>query len=202
MNALSFIDHSRSLTKWIPATPITLTGSEKPKDLDDVFWGIKRGTQHREQSKPSQTGSELEGALRTSSSSFKVLVSRVSMHLGLPWLEKLFSQIDSLLDIEEWDERDPVPAQETARTFIRMLLILKVSRKPGLGVSNSGNLVAAWTSGPNRLTVECLPDDKVRWIVSRAIGDEIERAAGSGRIDRLRDVLQPYDPAVWFEYAE
>jgi hypothetical protein len=144
----------------------------------------------------------VEGALRNSQSSFKILISQVSMHLGLEWLQKLFSQIDSLLDIEEWDENDPVPALETARTFIRLLLVLKVNRKPGIGISNSGNLIAAWTTEPNRLTVECLPNDRVRWIVSHVNGGEIERAVGDGRIDRLRDLLQPYEPSVWFEYAE
>jgi hypothetical protein len=180
---------------------MALTGSTKPVSLDDVFSGIKTGPVPDQADRP-EAGFELETALRQSGASFKVLVSRVSMHLGLPWLQKLFSQIDSLLDIEEWDPRDPVPAPETARTFVRLLLLLRVNRKPGIGVSNSGNLIAAWTSGPNRLTVECLPGDRVRWIVSRVVDGEIERAAGDGRIDRLRELLEPYQPAVWFDYGQ
>lgn len=144
----------------------------------------------------------LERALSDSRTSFKLMVSRVSMHLGLEWLRKLFAQVDALLDVEEWDDRDPAPSQGTIGTFIRMLLILKVQRKPGMAVSNSGNLIAAWTSGANRLTVECFPGDKVRWSVARTIDGEVERAAGDGKIERLRDVLAPYQPAVWFEHAQ
>ncbi|NKJ34088.1 hypothetical protein [Rhizobium sp. SG570] len=132
---------------------------------------------------------------------FKISVSRVSMHLGLAWLQKLFLQIDNLYDAEEWDPRDPVPGHETARTFIRMLLTLSVDRKPGIGVSNSGRIIAAWTAGANKLTVECLSNDKVRWVLMRELDGEIERAAGEGKIERLQDFLKPYDPSIWFQHG-
>lgn len=180
-----------------------LTGGRLPASLEDVFTQIQPASFRGDaRDLVDQNKSALERSLRDSSSSFKILASRVSMHLGVHWLQKLFKQIDSLLDSDEWDPRDPVPAPETARTFIRLLLVLSVNRKPGIGISNEGNLIAAWTIDNNRLTVECLPGDRVRWIVSRTINDEIERAAGDGRIERLRDLLQPYKPSIWFDYAE
>jgi len=218
MSASALLDpYSPSVGKLRPAVSVS-TGSQQSQSLEEFFRLFKRSPYTRNvkadhlllsQGEPYQTAAfvrpaepEIERALRDSKSSFKVLVSRVSMHLGFEWLQKLFAQIDSLLDIEEWDEKDPIPALETARTFIRLLLILKVKRKPGIGISNAGNLIAAWTTGQNRLTVECLPSDRVRWIVARMNEGEIERAVGEGRIDRLRDLLQPYEPSVWFEYAE
>ena len=211
MNALALLQHSQSNNDlrqpWAPRG----TGAIAAQTVGDVFQAM-RASQPVSKSPPparsapiavpSDVGGALESALRDSRASFKVLVSRVSMHLGIAWLQKLFTQIDSLLDVEEWDGSDPVPNAETARTFVRLLLAMRVAKKPGLGVSNSGNLVAAWTSGPNRLTVECLPQDRVRWVLSRVIEGETERAAGDGKIERLRDILTPYDPAIWFEYAD
>lgn len=208
MNALAFRQHSQSMSDLAQPRSLRGTGVVASQSVSDILKAIaasqpvSKSVPSAPMSVPTNAGSKLEADLRDSRSSFKVLVSRVSMHLGIAWLQKLFAQIDSLLDVEEWDTSDPVPNAETARTFIRLLLAMKVSRKPGLGVSNSGNLVAAWTSGSNRLTVECLPHDRVRWVLARVIKGETERAAGEGKIDRLRGILAPYDPAVWFEYAD
>lgn len=208
MNQLALLQHSQSVTDLRQPGAIYSTGGSASPYLTEIFKAIRSSQRVSNPATFSKTtvtadeGSKLEADLQDSRASFKVLVSRVSMHLGIPWLQKLFAQIDSLLDVDEWDTSDPIPNSETARTFIRLLLAMKVSRKPGLGVSNSGNLVAAWTSGPNRLTVECLPHDRVRWILAREIDGEIGRAAGDDKIERLRNILDPYDPIVWFEYAE
>lgn len=207
MTALAAIRHSQVVTNLKQAGAFRGTGDTASRSLNTIFEAIRTSQQVLKPVTVTQTApitdddAKLQAALQDSRSSFKVLVSRVSMHLGIEWLQKLFSQIDSLLDVDEWDSSDPVPSAETARTFIRLLLAMKVSRKPGLGVSNSGNLVAAWTTGPNRLTVECLPHDRVRWVLARVIEGETERAAGDGKIERLREILAPYDPAIWFEYA-
>lgn len=208
MSALAAARHSQIVTNLQQAGAFQGTGGTASRSLNAIFEAIRTSQQVLKPSTMATTAvvaddadTKLQAALQDSRSSFKVLVSRVSMHLGIEWLQKLFSQIDSLLDVDEWDLSDPVPSAETARTFIRLLLAMRVSRKPGLGVSNSGNLVAAWTTGPNRLTVECLPHDRVRWVLARVIEGETERAAGDGKIERLREILAPYDPAVWFEYA-
>jgi len=201
---------SHFFSPTLPTSSTALSGSRKASSLDDVFNVIR---DYRSIAKPQLNpvpaiyapplpAGDLDGQLRSSRTAFKIAVSQVSMHLGLTWLQKLFGQIDSLLDVEEWDTRDPVPTSATARTFIRMLLVLRIDRKPGLGVSNSGNLIAAWTAGANRLTVECCANDRVRWVLSRDIDGDIERAAGEGKIERLQEILKPYKPEIWFEYAE
>lgn len=186
-------------------TPVLLTGfAGVPVEVEQVFSGLHNAFSAAvSREKPADAApAALAQRLYDSGAIFKILVSQVSMHLGLTWIEKLFSQIDGLLDADEWDPRDPVPSQETARTFIRMLLILKVQKKPGLGVSNDGNLIAAWTAGADRLTVECFGHDRVRWVVSRNMSGETERAAGEGRLERLKDFIAPYNPSIWFEYGE
>ncbi len=188
--------------------PVFRKGQDAQVEMARLFEGVKTRAQPTSQliinkhAEINQLHLGLEERLFSSRSEFKVYASSVSMHLGREWLTKLFSQVDSALDAEEWDPRDPPPRLATAKTFIRMLLLLQVKTKPGLGVSNSGNFVAAWTNEQNRLTVECFPEDKVRWVLSRVSDSDIERAAGEGRIERLKDFIAPYKPEIWFDNAK
>ncbi len=204
MNALEYRNPEGAL---VLASPVINKGEDAQKSIREFFRNVRSPTLAFSPRLPAlanvaNNAHGLEEKLYESRAAFKVYASQVSMHLGRDWLAKLFAQIDSTLDVEEWDPRDPPPQLTTAQTFIRMLLILKVNRKPGMGVSNAGNFVAAWTDGNDRLTVECFADDRVRWVLSRKIGAEVERAAGEGKIDRLKDFLAPYKPDIWFEYAK
>lgn len=145
------------------------------------------------------TGSNahVETLLHNAKSIFKVTTNTVAMHLSEGWRDKLFKQIDSLLDADEWDDDDKPIASGSSLTFIRMILFLK-TRRPGLGATGDGNLVASWTTGENRLTVICQPSDAVRWIVSVATEGGKETAAGQTTIIRLPEVLQPYNAPQWF----
>lgn len=148
------------------------------------------------------TARSLDEALFDARAQFKVTTSRVSMHLGREWRSRLFRQLDSLLDTAEWDSADEPPREASFMTFLRMLLILKPAVRPGLGASPDGHLIAAWTAGDNRLTIHCLPDDAVNWVLTRHIDGDVERAAGTARIARLRDVLAAYRPEIWFGDAQ
>ena len=79
-----------------------------------------------------------------------------------------------------------------------MLLLVRAKRRPGLGATSDGHLIAMWTIGNDRLTIECLPADEIRWVVFREIDGERESAAGRTVLARLPDVLEPYAPERWF----
>lgn len=201
MNSLAYITDSKWLDEF---RPNLIKGTDVAAGIDRIFDSLRTrySTAVRAGLSPVPEEDGLKAKLYESRAAFKIYASQVSMHLGREWLHKLFSQIDSLLDVDEWDPRDPPPQLRTAQTFLRMLLTLKVARKPGLGVSPTGNLVAAWTVDKNRLTVECFPEDRVRWVLSRVRGDEVERAAGEGKIDRLGEFIKPYEPEIWFTYGK
>lgn len=143
----------------------------------------------------------LEGKLTAFSSDFKIYLSSVSMHLPQGWQEGLSRQIDSLVDVDEWDKRDEVPSIESGRTLIRLLMYMNATKRPGLGVSPMGNLVAAWSAEKDRLTIECMANDHVKWVLSKNVGGEIERGAGELSTQRLRAVLDPYQLATWFAHG-
>jgi len=132
---------------------------------------------------------------------FKIRTATVAMHLDRDWRAKLFKQLDSLLDSENWDRDDLTPKLASFSTFLRLLTLLRPSKRPGVNATHDGNLIATWTSGGDRLTIECLAGDIVRWHLSARIDDEVERAAAVTPLPRLAEVLKPYHPARWFDDA-
>jgi hypothetical protein len=129
-------------------------------------------------------------------------LSRVSMHLPLGWHAGLNRQLDLLLDADEWDSADRTPKSGAFVTLLHVLLVVQPEIRPGLGAGTRGTYLASWAKGENRLTVECLPNDAVRWVLARHHGDAVERAAGETTIARLPAVLAPYDPEIWFSGAK
>lgn len=128
----------------------------------------------------------------------KILTRQLTMHFPPDWHLSFFKQLDNLLDAEEWNEQDEPVTRDSFFTFIRLLLKFKNKRRPGIGIADYGHIVAAWTAGPtDRLTVECLPKDRVRWVVSVPIDGGFDSAAGDTSLDRLMASLQPYTPEHW-----
>lgn len=141
----------------------------------------------------------LEEQLFDATASVKILTSRVAMHLEKNWRDRLFHQLDSLHDPSEWEAGNEPVRQGSFSTFLKAIVSLKPQKRPGLGLSQSGNLIAAWTSGLNRLTVEFLANDRVRWVISRRDSDgEPEQYAGQVSVSNLAATLSPHNPSIWF----
>jgi hypothetical protein len=147
-------------------------------------------------------GKDLEQQLFDKRATLKMIAAAVAMHLTREWRDSLFRQLDSLLDVQSWDRDDQLADDGSFYSFLRMIIFLNPERRPGLGLAYNGNLVAAWTTERNRLTIECLPRDQLRWVLARLIDDDFERAAGVNLIYRLPEVLAPYSPEVWFSHAK
>lgn len=130
--------------------------------------------------------------------SLKVSTSSLAMHLTGAWRQGLFAQLDHLLDPDEWDFSDALPSVASFRTFLRLMISLGNVRRPSLGSTGTGDIIAAWIIGKDRLTLECLPDDHVRWIVSTTLSGEPTSAAGRTKIHLLESLLEPYNPRTWF----
>jgi hypothetical protein len=132
----------------------------------------------------------------------KILTSRIAMHLDQEWRDRLFQQLDSLHDLDEWEDGDQPVQQPSFATFLKAMLNINPERRPGLGLSNAGHLIAAWTTNQDRLTIEFLPGDRTRWVLSRQYDDDVERFAGDTAVARLAAGLAPYNPQHWFGHAE
>jgi hypothetical protein len=120
------------------------------------------------------------------------------MHLPEGWFDGLNHQLDLLLNDEDWDPDDIAPKSESFDTFLRVLMLLQPARRPGLAVGGRGHIAALWMSGNNRLTIQCLNNDNVRWVLAVEVEGRTEKAGGECVIFRLGDVLAPYQPERWF----
>jgi hypothetical protein len=144
----------------------------------------------------------LEERLFDALAGVKILTSRVAMHLDGQWRAKLFHQLDSLHDPAEWEAGDQPLQQASFATFLRAMLDINPERRPGLGLSHAGHLIAAWTTDADRLTIEFLPTDRIRWVLSRHYDGDTDRFAGETGVARLAEGLANYHPEHWFKHAE
>lgn len=140
----------------------------------------------------------LEERLFDATANVKILTAQVAMHLDREWRDKLFAQLDSLHNVEDWDRDDEPVRTGSFATFLKAVIQIKPQRRPGLGLSHNGHLIASWTVGKDRLTIEFLPNDNVRWVLARCVGNDMERFASHTSVSRLITSLAPYNPDYWF----
>lgn len=112
----------------------------------------------------------------------KSQTSLFASHLTSGWRAGLFGDLDRILDSEEWEFADRLPSVESFTTFMRLVTYLQKVRRPGLGVTPAGMVVAMWADGQASLSIECLPDDHVRWVLSYP-GTQGKRERVAGRTD-------------------
>lgn len=150
----------------------------------------------------SEPAPTLEERLFDALADVKILTAQVAMHLDREWRARLFQQLDSLHDPAEWGEGDQPVEHASFATFLKAMLSIDPERRPGLGLSHAGHLIGAWTADQDRLTIEFLPGDRIRWILSRRRDVDTERFAGDTAVTRLAEGLAPYHPQHWFAHAK
>jgi hypothetical protein len=141
----------------------------------------------------------LDEQLYDARATFKILTNSVAMHFDQQWHRRFFAQLDAVMDVEEWDRDDKIITEPAFRTLLRVLLMLRGKRRPGLAVGPAGSIIATWTAGANRLTLECHPADAVRWIVTQIIDGETDTGAGQTTLVHLFERLASFNPDQWFE---
>jgi hypothetical protein len=137
--------------------------------------------------------------LKMKLASFKRITATVAMHLDSAWRVKLLAELDRLLDPDDWDVAFAMPSEQSFSTFLRMMIYLHPTRRPGLGLSAAGHFLAAWSHERDRIVIECIGKDEVRWVLSRTVGDERESGAGRVQLHRVPEVTAPYEPERLFE---
>lgn len=143
-------------------------------------------------------GSNVAEQLRLKLISLKQLASTVAMYFDPEWRIKLFARLDVMLDPDGWESDCALPSEQSFSTFLRMMIYLHPTRRPGIGLSPSGHFAAAWSRGDDRLVIECIGNDEVRWVISREIEGERESCAGKVSLHRIPDVTAPYEPEHLF----
>lgn len=191
--------NSSSALHRIPMTMWTGEDSHKIfKALENGYAVLKQSGAPIIKEMPDNQPRSIEERLYDSRAFCKIKTAEVAMYLDPDWRTGFFSQIDSLMDCENWEDDDLPVSQDSFTTLLRLLLLIKPKRRPGLGSTSMGNIIAAWTVENDRLTIECMPKDSIRWVLSRQFHETRESAAGEIKLPRLEAALAPYNPECWF----
>lgn len=102
----------------------------------------------------------LEAQLFDNAAELKIALSHIVMHLAPEWRAIIFRQIDSLLDMNSWQDDSAFIQKSTFMTFLRFIIFAAPTRLPSLGVSLNGHILAAWNNGEQRIAVEFFSVDK------------------------------------------
>lgn len=141
----------------------------------------------------------IDEQLFDATSNVKILTSQVANYLSKDFRNKLFHQLDAMHKADDWDLDDKPVLQTSYSLFLKTITFLKPERIPSLGLSHTGNVLTAWITGNDRLILEFLPDDHIKWIVSGTFDNVTENSSGVTSILRLPKVLSPYYPDIWFK---
>jgi hypothetical protein len=104
--------------------------------------------------------SSLEAKLFDNAAELKIALSQIVMHLSPEWRAVIFRQLDTLLDLNNWQDDSAFIRKSTFMTFLRFIVFTAPTRLPSLGVGSTGHILAAWNNGDQHIAVEFLPADK------------------------------------------
>jgi len=185
----------------LPSLGASFDANEIADQINDMAakqLGVSVGRQPSVTGRASIAG-PIEERLYNSLARAKIMTSKVAMHLEDEARRKLFAHLDRLLNVDAWYEDDTPLVASSFSTFLRFLVFVKPERQPALGISDNGDLMAGWTAGADKLQIECLTNDTIRWIVNCSVNGEHERAVGDSFVARMPAVLAPYFPDRWFK---
>jgi hypothetical protein len=134
--------------------------------------------------------------------SFKRMTSPIARYLDRSWHIQLLERLDALFDIEDWDGDFVLPLESSFETFLRLIIYLHPTKRPGVGLSSRGYVLASWTKDGDRIVIECLPKDELRWVLSQTNEGRRESAAGKNQIQRLVDLIEGYEPDRFFKNGD
>lgn len=110
--------------------------------------------------------SSFEEQIFNSLVSLKVAVSQYAMHLTTEERHRIFSELDYLINVEDWHEGDQLPNVVAFRDFLKWMIYSKYFKWISLGVSEEGGMLVAWKTKRVLLTARfsgLAGQEGVRW---------------------------------------
>jgi hypothetical protein len=193
---------SGTTANWTMGASLHSALSAETNIIAEWVDGLRKPSPASHTPKTAVKGQPLEVQVFEVLAGAKVLTSKVAMHLEREFRDRLFQKLDALHETDQWEEGDEPLDQSSFQTFLKAILTIRPERRPGLGLSQTGNLIAAWTTARDRLTIEFLPNDRVSWVLARYDDtDEPARFAGQTSVSQLVQGLAPHRPEHWFSHA-
>lgn len=152
---------------------------------------------------PLEKSVPIEDQLSAKLLSMKKILTAVAMYFEPSWRNELIDKLQRLHDAEEWEDGDrDLPAELSFATFLRTIIYLHPTKRPGIGLSAQGHFLASWRRDTDRIVIEFLPNDELKWVLSQIVDGRRESGAGINQIHRLPDVIAGYEPERFFNDGE
>jgi hypothetical protein len=132
----------------------------------------------------------LETILFKNRADLKVITSKVAMHLTNEQRHSIFSAIDRLLSVTEWEDESSEIDEKSFQSFLRFTIYARPRNLPNLGVSPDGALLAGWHADGKSIHVEFLPEDQCMALVRLQSARGPERIARRGHVAGLREFIE------------
>lgn len=144
----------------------------------------------------------VEIQLRGKLAAMKRTLTAVSMYFQSTWRSELIEKLERFHDAEDWEDDRALPSERSFATFLRTIIYLHPTKRPGIGLSAQGHFLASWRRDSDRIVIEFLPNDELKWVLSQTIDGERESGAGINQIHRLPDLIAGYEPDRFFNNGE
>ena len=122
----------------------------------------------------------------------KVGVAQYAMHLTSDVRAKLFTNLDEIINTEEWYEEDVLPQFSSFRDFLKWTIYSKRFNWTSIGISDEGNILVAWKSAKALLTARYDGEGRVWWTVAVNSDDEKDFAAGDCSLEFFEKEARHY----------
>jgi hypothetical protein len=111
--------------------------------------------------------------------SLKVAFSQYAMHLDSNERHRLFEELDSKLNVDDWHEDDALPRPTSFVDFLKWMIHAKYFDWTSIGVSAEGTILVAWKTPRAMLTANFENSGSVRWTAQvKSENGEVGQSAG------------------------
>jgi len=181
-------------SKWMASghdVSVSLSVKSETKEVDASLSSLAK------KSFPILKTAPLEEQLYSNKASLIILTSQLGMHLSDDLKRYFYNEIDELLDIQNFTNGDSLINVESFCGFLNFFIYYHNLKKPSLGVNIESFLTATWVGNEGCLTIEFLPGNYVRSILSKELLEvkEFDNSKSSPIINIYRG------PLTWFEQA-
>ena len=181
------------------ASAISKVVEKRISDLQKLTAGAVSVIGKTADTQPSGT---TENQLRVKLAAMKQVLMPVSMYFDPSWRRELIEKFERFHDAEDWEGDREFPSERSFATFLRTIIYLHPTKRPGLGLSAQGHFLASWRRGSDRIVIEFLPNDELKWVLSQTVEGDRESGAGINQIHRLPDLIAGYQPDRFFNDGE
>jgi hypothetical protein len=122
----------------------------------------------------------------------KVLIAQYAMHVSTSDRDRIFDQLDDIINTEDWHAEDVLPQHKAFVELLKWSIYSHDYDWTSLGVSDQGDILVSWITKSVLLTANFAGEGIVRWTARITSKTGIEHAAGRCSLQYFKNQSQFY----------